>query len=688
MQPGAAGDPLPALGHSLFDYVFAAGGRYEIPYPFERLVQRLEALVQPDALGNSGVKRVLIPLGRSLQRSAGAPEFFRFPRVVVAVDGEPREIDARAGPLLRDRLYIGYQEKAAVLEVISYNESAGRFEFQLVKDYRAGAAPRAFYANRGVCTACHQNAAPIFARQQWDETNANPRLQPPLAAYGRRRYGIEVARGVDEPYAIDNATDRANRIAPTQVLWRDGCGADDPAGTACRAAALRLMLQYRMSGASQLDREGDAYRKDYAPRITEEWRARWPGGLHVPDADLPNRDPVASMAPASSMSLDATHVPAQFDALLPRAALETWRASNPDDLDRLPRGLSELVAEPDIALLDRALRRSAATGSARELRARCTFKSKPAQAGAVRISFLCQPAPGGEALALQGRLHRRADRITRGSVERFQVGGAAALPVLAVTHGIGVEHNGGFRVSVALSRQGLSARTQRGERIERLELIGAADGTGEALAVLRDDFAQVAAALDRLAQRTQRGDTDALSSKPFRRAVVLPDLLGELGERVSRWCCVDDPGLPAPAVQAAGATEPARDSALSEPDELLVQFYSYCARCHRTADKAPPNFLAGERTVLRSQIAQCAPRIFARLGMWGVDPERRTKTPMPPELALNAHGMSPEAWRSSAALRTLRQGVAAILASENGQPPDLTAMLVPGYESLRPCLQH
>jgi len=91
---------------------------------------------------------------------------------------------------------------------------------------------------------------------------------------------------------------------------------------------------------------------------------------------------------------------------------------------------------------------------------------------------------------------------------------------------------------------------------------------------------------------------------------------------------------------------------------------------------------------LGSRIAQCAPRIFARLGMWGVPPERRTKTPMPPELALNAHGMSPEAWRSSAALRTLRQGVAAILASENGQPPDLTAMLAPGYESLRPCLQH
>ena len=39
----------------------------------------------------------------------------------------------------RDRLYLGYQENANLIEVISYNEAAARFEFQLVRDYRAGA---------------------------------------------------------------------------------------------------------------------------------------------------------------------------------------------------------------------------------------------------------------------------------------------------------------------------------------------------------------------------------------------------------------------------------------------------------------------------------------------------------------------------------------------------------------------
>ena len=81
------------------------------------------------------VKQVLIPLGRSLQRNAGAPDFFRYPRVVAAVDAEAAD---SSGMPLKDRLFLGYHEKAAIIEVISYNEAAGRFEFQVVKDWSTG----------------------------------------------------------------------------------------------------------------------------------------------------------------------------------------------------------------------------------------------------------------------------------------------------------------------------------------------------------------------------------------------------------------------------------------------------------------------------------------------------------------------------------------------------------------------
>lgn len=103
---------------------------------------------------------MLIPLGRSLQRNASVGEAYRYPRVVAAVVGEP----VPGAPLLRDRLYLGYHEKTALLEVISYNDAAGRFEFQVVKDYRPGGAARVFHSRRVVCLSCHHGGGPIFSR--------------------------------------------------------------------------------------------------------------------------------------------------------------------------------------------------------------------------------------------------------------------------------------------------------------------------------------------------------------------------------------------------------------------------------------------------------------------------------------------------------------------------------------------
>jgi hypothetical protein len=169
VDPTVPGENLPPIGRSLFDFLFVRnqGDRkvYDIPFPFSALVRKLEAELQPETSGIPPAKSVLIPLGRSLQRTAAAPDFFAYPRVVLGADTEPRNSASQAGMLLKDRLFLGYHEKAEVIEIISYNEAAGRFEFQVVKDYRAGGIPKVFYANRTICTSCHQNAAPIFSRQ-------------------------------------------------------------------------------------------------------------------------------------------------------------------------------------------------------------------------------------------------------------------------------------------------------------------------------------------------------------------------------------------------------------------------------------------------------------------------------------------------------------------------------------------
>src|SRR3546814_3738305 len=106
------GSDKPPAGRSLFDFVATHeqdGERvYDIPFPFEALLKRINARAGCDS-GNDCLRVVLIPLGRSLQRLAAAPDFFAHPRFVAAVPGEGDDATA----LLKDRLYIGYQEQSA-----------------------------------------------------------------------------------------------------------------------------------------------------------------------------------------------------------------------------------------------------------------------------------------------------------------------------------------------------------------------------------------------------------------------------------------------------------------------------------------------------------------------------------------------------------------------------------------------
>src|SRR5918995_3114495 len=77
-----AADPgpnLPPVGRSLFDFLTidrtgAGAAVQKVPFPFTALVQRLEAELQQGR--DPPLKRVLIPLGRSLQRNAANPDFF------------------------------------------------------------------------------------------------------------------------------------------------------------------------------------------------------------------------------------------------------------------------------------------------------------------------------------------------------------------------------------------------------------------------------------------------------------------------------------------------------------------------------------------------------------------------------------------------------------------------------------
>lgn len=360
LRSNAAAD-LPPSGRSLFDHMTSRtiGGHVvqRVPYPFQALLAEIERHAGTDALGRPGIAAVLIPLGRSLQRNASPGHYFEHPRVVVAVSGEPR--DRSAPLLLKDRLFVGFQDAAGIIEVISYNESAGRFEFQVVTDYRPGGTPRVFYARRAICTACHHAAGPIFSRPSWDETNANPAVARALSAHAGSFHGVAVARGVDLPNSIDDAVARANRLAMLQTLWRDTCEQASPPSDAiaCRQAVLVAALRLRLGDVSVS--AGSAESRDPSLRaLMLAWKDQWPTGLPEPDPNIPNRDPFFGQAQqlshATATPWGAEEITPAIDPMAPRPPVALWRADRAG-LDRLVRTLASMFADADIVALSHRL---------------------------------------------------------------------------------------------------------------------------------------------------------------------------------------------------------------------------------------------------------------------------------------------------------------------------------------------
>jgi len=597
VDPADPGPSRPSQGLSLFDQLTADG----VPFPFEALVRRIER--EAGCRPATCVTSVLVPLGRSLQRMAAAPDFFAFPRVVSAAtaDGDGRV-------LLKDRLYLGYQERAGVIEVISYNEVAARFEFQLVRNYRARERPETVYASRAVCTACHQNHGPIFSRQQWDETNANPAIAAKLALdrdpQGKQRYGVAIGRGVGVPNSIDDSTDRANLFAVAHRIWRDACDG------VCRSQALQAALQYRLSHEHGFD---------VTPALAPSFVTRWPHGLAVPNPDLPNRDPLLGLGAAARVDVDAS-----FEALNPRAPIEVWSGSDPLLVSRFIAALATLIADADVRDLNAAMVRRSGGAARRTYRAQCTADgARHHCTGEVGISG------------------------TRAAIDRLSIGGKS-LTRLQLRNG-------------RVSRDGTTVRTAGGDAIESIEL-PAAGKSGIATVKVVADFAAVRVALD-----NQDWSDASLSRSRVRSALGLAPMAA---------CCGSRKLAVAPSdVVAASSVPPA-----------ATAFVAPCAACHRTAERSPPNFLAGDAQRISDNLAQCAPRMFVRLSMWQVPLAARAKVPMPPPRA--SHAGTPLIQSApDSVIVSLQAKVAEWLRAESGQPPDLDTMLARGYENLRPCLQ-
>lgn len=254
---------------TVFERLYPAGqSGLVLPYPFAKLVDDMKARTGAE------IQLGFVPLGRSLQRYAADPDYFASPRILLAVIG-----NGTTGPALRDRLFMGYQPAARAIEIIAFDETAGRFRFTQIDDYGPQGQPVAAELSEDVCATCHQSRAPIFSAPPWDESNANPRI---VAALPATIEGLAIHQDFDGLDQFARSVTRANRLLVAKQL------------------------------KSVVDKGGT------------DLAEAFPQGLAVIEPKIPNRDPLGLIA--SGMAPDKTlETSGVFAPETPRASVQLWK---------------------------------------------------------------------------------------------------------------------------------------------------------------------------------------------------------------------------------------------------------------------------------------------------------------------------------------------------------------------------
>lgn len=215
-----------------------------IPLTFKALVERCETL--------GHTQKVLIPVGRSVQRDKGKPDPLSDPRRVVACSLSKNSMAPYS-------LFLGYVRGANQIEAISYNRATGLYDFLLINDFyndaKTAVVPTLNPAVRGQCMSCHQHGGPIFMKQGWSETNANKLIEQVLQERikGSEIDGIPLAQphgDGDYPFGLTSQEFEATVLSATELLrdsliWRDICGGTD--AVSCRAKILRFAFHKYLS---------------------------------------------------------------------------------------------------------------------------------------------------------------------------------------------------------------------------------------------------------------------------------------------------------------------------------------------------------------------------------------------------------------------------------------------------------
>lgn len=223
------GPDLPVVGSSMFDKIFSVTkngeSHYVLPFPLSKMMKKIES-----GKGQN-IIHTMLPFSRSLQRpSSTSYDPLLNPRLVFTAKQSKTWLE-------RAKIFIGYVKATDQLEVISYNDEAGRYEYQLVKDY--GKNPKVFYVNRGKCLSCHQGQAPIFSVPGWQDTNtgvlggliaAKIDLKGASSQLNRKLMAQKLFGNIPSYDLVGNfdaIVRESNEIALDERIWNVGCGSNN-----------------------------------------------------------------------------------------------------------------------------------------------------------------------------------------------------------------------------------------------------------------------------------------------------------------------------------------------------------------------------------------------------------------------------------------------------------------------------
>ncbi len=673
-----ASSDLPPTGYSLFDRLFskpvASGHEYDIPYPFEKLLRELERrLAAAEAENESPLVTSLIPRGRSLQREAASPDHFRFPRIVVALDQ-----DSRLPLATRNRLFLGYQEKANSIEIISYNEQAGRFEFQVVEDYGAGLRPRVRYASRDLCTSCHQNEAPIFARPRWRESNFNNEVARLIAEHQQDYHGIAAEADKGDAARFDFATDQAGLFSAYQRVWQDGCDVsrEQSQNRGCRAGLFFAAIQQAIASIPRSRYRSALIEQRMLPLLRDNWQRRWPQGMPVAGADIDDRE---SPGPEQT-----SRVTSQQDPLSRRPVLANW--SYKPALRRSIQGIGEqFLLLGDLVRLNATLSRKAATGDLprQSIDGYCRLQFMPAEAEGRWVNVDCRFQQKKESgISIEGELWQASYDEQSSGRGKLLVTGTEGWARVEVNSSLQQANPQTLHFHLGGTAQNSTARLWDNRILSRIK-VDLPSSTWDATTrlpaqiELSDDFSLVEDAIYQMLDDAENGELSVFDKAPLPGAELMRALQQKLDVASADYPAMGLPtGLRRESVGADYSGATMLDALPAESPLRLV--FKHCAACHSSPVQMPPGFLHGDIGRIESQLRQCAPRIALRLAMWRQHADERIKSPMPPPTAFAGEAKT---WPDSSDFRELSIYVKQLLTTAGATLPDAE-----DYDLLPRCL--